>query len=292
MVLTMALFSPSLRPAEPWQGSAISYTANQLDCARFLETGESKILTEAGGRIRNQTSTRWGVWQFRATPSNGDVGLEGWLDTLALTRRSPETSISPDTDGLIGGRYRGILSRTGTYTSSVRPFVPDEVAEVAEMSGALDDFFPALPARALGPGEEWTDSLGLTIRRLPDSVYSGVALSRYALDSRKESKAAPTPADTLPLKLRQKTEERGEFVWHPVLGLLRRDRRIVVETTVPPSRSVRQAVRSKVEQRIIVARELTRVSTSARQTAAPDRTAGRPDSGVPGSPRSEPGCRP
>jgi hypothetical protein len=254
MVLTMTLLPGPRRPT-PWQGSAIGYTANQLDCARFLETGESKILTEAGGRIRNQTSTRRGFWQFRAAPSNGDVGLEGWLDTLALTRRSPETSISPDTDGLLGGRYRGTLSRTGTYTSNVRPFVPDEVAEIAEMSGALDDFFPALPARALGPGEKWADSLGLTIRRLPDSVHSGVALRRYALDSRKESKTAPTPADTLPLKLRQRTEERGEFVWHPVLGLLRRDRRIVVETTVPPSRSVRQAVRSKVEQRIIVARD-------------------------------------
>ncbi|MEA2724780.1 MAG: hypothetical protein QOH59_2551 [Gemmatimonadales bacterium] len=291
MVLTMTLFSAPLRPT-PRQGSAIGYTANQLDCARFLEISESRILTEAGGRRRNQTSTRRGVWQFRAAPSHGGVGLEGWLDTLVLTRRSPETAISPDTDGLLGGRYRGTLSRTGIYTSSVRPFVPDEVAEIAEMSGALDDFFPAVPARALGPGEEWTDSLGLTIRRLPDSVHSGVSLLRYALESRKESKAAPTPADSLPLKLSMKTEERGEFVWHPVRGLLRRDRRIVVETTVPPSRSVRQAVRSKVEQRITVARDLTKMSRGDRQIAAPDRTAGRPDSGVAESIRSAPGCRP
>ena len=128
------------------QKPAVSYTAEQLQCARFLEIGESRILTEAGGRIRNQTSVRRGFWQFRATPSKDDVGLEGWLDTLVLTRRSPEAAISPDTDGLIGGRYRGILSRTGSYTSRVRPFVPDEVAEIAEMSGALDDFFPPLPA--------------------------------------------------------------------------------------------------------------------------------------------------
>jgi hypothetical protein len=290
MVLTMTLFPGPLRPAPPWQGSTIGYTANQLDCARFLEIGESKILTEAGGRIRNQTSTRRGVWQFRAAPSNGDVGLEGWLDTLVLTRRSPEAAITPDTDGLLGGRYRGTLGRTGTYTSRVRPFVPDEVAEIAEMSGALDDFFPPVPPRALKIGEEWTDSLGLTIRRLSDSVHSGVSLLRFALESRKESRAAPTPADTLPLKLRQTTAEEGEFVWHPVLGLIRRDRRIVVETTVPPSRSVRQAVRSKVEQRIIVARDL-RTSRAARQTAAPGRTAGRPVSGAPVSSRSEPGCR-
>ncbi|MEO8090758.1 MAG: hypothetical protein ABI703_10715, partial [Gemmatimonadales bacterium] len=116
MVFTVALLAGSLGPATPWQGSAVGYSASQLDCAQFLEIGESKILTEAGGRIRNQTSTRRGVWQFRAAALNGYVGLEGWLDSLVLTRRSPETAISPDTDGLLGGRYRGTLGRTGIYT--------------------------------------------------------------------------------------------------------------------------------------------------------------------------------
>ncbi len=256
-VLTMALLPASSSPAKQGQEWAVRYTTNQLNCARFLEVGQSNILTEAGGRTRNQTSARRGRWQFRAAASKDDVALEGWLDSLVLSRSSPETTITPDTDGLLGGRYRGTLSRTGVYNSKVRPFVPDEVAELAEMGGALDDFFPALPARALKPGEEWTDSLGLTIRRLPDSALSGLPLFRFALESRKESRVASAPADTLPLKLHQKTAERGEFVWHPLLGLLRRDRRIVVETTVPPSRTVRQAVRSKVEQRITLVRDLT-----------------------------------
>jgi hypothetical protein len=262
--LTMAPLPGTLPPAKPAQEWAVAYTANQLDCARFLESVASEILTEAAGRTRRQTADRRGVWQFRAAPSNNEVSLEGWLDSLVLSRRSPETTISPDTDGLLGGRYRGTLSKTGTYSSKVRPFVPDEVAEIAEMSGALDDFFPTVPSQSLKAGEEWTDSLGLTIRRLPDSALSGVPLFRFALESRREARAAPTPADTLPLKLRQKSEEHGEFVWHPLLGLLRRDRTIVVETTVPPSRSVRQAVRSKVEQRITVARDLTERAGCAR----------------------------
>jgi hypothetical protein len=263
-VLTMAFLPATLPPARPWQEWAVGYTAKQLDCASFLETVTSDILTDAAGRTRHQTADRRGVWQFRAAPSHDHVMLEGWLDSLVLSRRSPETTISPDTDGLLGGRYRGTLSRTGVYTSKVRPFVPDEVAEITEMSKALDDFFPPLPPRTLKAGGEWTDSLGLTIRRLPDSALSGVPLLRFALESRTESRAAPTPADTLPLKLRQKTEERGEVVWHPLLGLLRRDRRIVVETTVPPSRSVRQAVRSKIEQRITVVRDLTERAGCAR----------------------------
>lgn len=264
MVMTMALLPDTLPPVKPGQEWAVRYTATQLNCARFLETVASEILTEAGGRTRRQTADRRGVWQFRAAASNDDVSLEGWLDSLMLSRRSPEMTISPDTDGLLGGRYRGTLSRTGVYSSRARPFVPDEVAEIAEMSGALDDLFPRVPSRALKAGEEWTDSLGLTIRRLPDSALSGVPLLRFTLNSRREARAAPTPADTLPLKLRQKSEEHGEFVWHPLLGLLRRNRRIVVETTVPPSRSVRQAVRSKLEQQITVVRDLTERPGCAR----------------------------
>jgi hypothetical protein len=264
MVLTMTLLPATLPPATPGQEWTVGYTAKQLDCSRFLETVASEILTEAGGRTRRQTADRRGVWQFRAAQSDDGVTLEGWLDSLVLSRRSPETTISPDTDGLLGGRYRGTLTGTGVYGGRVRPFVPDEVAEIAEMSGALDDFFPRVPTRALKVGQQWTDSLGLTIRRLPDSALSGVPLFRFALESRREAKAAPTPADTLPLKLRQKSEEHGEFVWHPLLGLLRRDRRIVVETTVPPSRSVRQAVRSKVEQQITLVRDLTLQAGCAR----------------------------
>jgi hypothetical protein len=190
------------------------------------------------------------------------LSLEAWLDTLAITRRSEETAISPDTDGLIGGRYRGRLGSTGSYTADVHPFVPDEVAEVAGMATALDDFFPRLPPRTLGVGELWTDSLGLTIKRLSDSVAAGVALNRFELRKRENSTAAASTRDTVPLELKQESDEVGQFVWHPQRGLLRRQRSIVVETTVPPSRSVRQAVRSKVEQRLT----LVRTSHGGRQT--------------------------
>jgi hypothetical protein len=176
--------------------------------------------------------------------------VEAWLDALAITRRSEEASISPDTDGLLGGRYRGRLSATGSYTASVRPFVPDEVAEVAEMATALDDFFPRVPPRSLEVGEAWSDSLGLTIKRLPDSLSSAVALRRFDLRKQAKSQLAASARDTV--ELEQESTEVGRFVWHPQRGLLRRERSIVVETTVPPSRNVRHAVRSKVEQRLTV----------------------------------------
>jgi hypothetical protein len=238
------------------QDSALQYRAEQINCAKFLEVAESKILTQSGGRGREQFAGRTGVWQFRAVPADREVVLEGWLDSLVLWRRSAETTIRPDTDGLIGGRYRGALSPQGAYASRARPFIPDEVAEVAGMGSALDDFFPPLPPGRLKPGQSWKDSLGVTIRRLPDSALSGVPLYRFALEQRQRASSAEPQGDTVPVRLRQTSREQGTFVWHPSLGLLRRDRVILVETTVPPGRSVRQAVRSKIEQRITVERDL------------------------------------
>jgi len=252
-------------PVPTGQDWTVRYTAKQLDCARFLESGESTIQTETGGRRRQQTSERRAVWQFRASPSKEGIALEGWMDSLVVSRRSAETTISPDTDGLLGGRYRGSLSATGAYSSQVRPFVPDEVAEVAGMATALDDFFPPLPTRQLLPGGTWSDSQGLTIRRLSDSALSGLSLFRFELSRKDESRVAPRPVDTLALPLRQLSEEQGTFVWHPLLGLVRRDRRIVVQTAVPASRTVRQAVRSRVEQRIRVTRDLSGDPTACRR---------------------------
>lgn len=255
LLLVGLVASPELNAQS--QAVGVRYTAKQLDCARFLEDAHSDIQTESGGRRRHQTSGRQSLWRFRAAASEEDVGLEGWLDSLVVWRRSDETTIRPDTDGLLGGRYRGKLTKSGAYLGRVRPFVPDEVAEVAGMGTALDDFFPPLPSRPLKPHEVWTDSAGITVKRLPDSALSGVPLYRFELETRGETRSATVPGDSLPLRLRQLTQERGSFVWHPLLGLIHRDRRIVVQTTVPAGRSVRQAVRSKVEQRIILSRDLT-----------------------------------
>jgi hypothetical protein len=238
------------------QALELRYIASQLNCARFLESAESDIQTESGGQLRKQTAGRTGVWQFRASPAVEGVSLEGWLDSLSLWRKSPETTVRPDTDGLLGGRYRSTLSASGRYASKARPFIPDEVAEVAGMGTALDDFFPPLPSRPLRPGQAWSDSAGVTLRRMADSGMSGVPLYRFELEIRRDSTSKPASKDTVGIGLRQVSREHGTFVWHPLLGLIRRDRRIVVETSVPAGRTIRQPVRSRVEQRITVQRDL------------------------------------
>ena len=256
MVAAAALLMPP--PSLSAQGEPVTlrYSSAQLNCARFLEDSESKILTEAGRREQQQTTGRRGVWRFRAAPERAGIALEGWLDSLSLWRQLRKSVVRPDTDGLLGGRYRGWLAPDGVYESRKVPFVPAEVAELADMTTVLNDLLPPLPDQPLRPGQAWTDSAGVTVRRLADSGMSGVPLYRFQLKDRRTTNAAAVPGDTTVIRLRQTSTEEGTFVWHPSVGLIRRERHITLKTTVPARGVVQQTVRSQIEQRITLTRDL------------------------------------
>jgi hypothetical protein len=224
------------------------YTADQLACSAFHETSRGRLETQTGSRIRRETLTRDGTLRVRAQPAGSAIAIEAWYDSLTLGRESPETNLTPDTDGFLGGRYRGRLTFAGRYSAIARPFVPDEVAEVADMSGALDDILQPMPLGALGVGDHWSDSSGLELRRLPDSLAGRRVVQRLDVHSRRESHRATIRGDTASIPARQVTVEEGRVDWDPRVGLLRRVRHLVVETTVPAGGPVAQPVRTRLEQ--------------------------------------------
>ena len=244
-------------PGQPMvhaQGAAPAYSATQLHCARFAETSHSEIETETARGSVEATADRIGVWSFRARDSSGGVVLEGWYDSLSLRRRSAESEVSADTDGLIGGRYRGLLRPAGGYVQFARPFLPDEVAEVADLSGVAQDLFPPLPPEPLGREESWRDA-GLEVSRLPDTVVAGRTLLHFRLEARSEAHEAVPRGDTVPIPVRQTSVERGDVFWSTASGLVRRTRDITTEATIPSGGRIQQPVRSRVIQRV----ELTRL---------------------------------
>jgi hypothetical protein len=252
---------------------SVRYRASQLDCTRFQRTARSEIETSLAGPPRRESAGLDGRLVLRVAPATGDsMRIEAWFDTLEVWRRSPEGTLQPETDGVIGGRFRGILSSLGRYRPEARPFVPDEVAEVADLSTVLDDLLPRIPPVPLAVGQAWSDASGVEIRRLADSAAAtGEPLLRFRLTDRREVQEAPVKGDSIPIRLRQTTREEGTFTWHPRDGLLRRDRRVTVETNIPPGGRVRRPVRSRVEQRIVLER-LSRGATCPERTAAPGRT--------------------
>jgi hypothetical protein len=234
--------------------AGFAYTAARLDCTSFEEHSRARLDAETGTRLRRETLTRDGVWRMRARPAAAAIRLEAWYDSLALTRESVEGTLAPDTDGLLGGRYRGTLTPTGGYTAEARPFVPDEVAEVSELGGAMDDLLPPLPPVALAVGERWTGRSGLELRRLPDSTAGRRVIRRLELRMRTESHRADVRGDTTALPARQVTAEDGQVDWSPAAGFLRRARHIVVETSVPAGGPLKQPLRSRLEQDVTLER--------------------------------------
>jgi hypothetical protein len=240
--------------AAPIQDAPLRYTARQLNCTRWNESSHSEVETATDRGSSRATAGREGRWSFRARDTAGGVALEGWYDSLAVWRRADSIEVAPDTDGLIGGRFRGRLGPRGVYAAAARPFVPDEVAEVAELSGALDDLFPPLPPVLLTPGRSWRGP-GIDISRLADSTSDGRALHRFSLQARHERRETTPRGDTLPVPIHQTISEEGEITWDPAAGLVRRTREIVVETSISAEGRIRQPVRSRVVQRV----ELRRV---------------------------------
>ena len=241
------------------------YVSSTLACARFAEEVRAELTTEMGGRTRRTTAGRDGVLVVRGRPDSGSVRLEAWYDSLSVWRQGPEGRVEPDPDGFIGGRFGGRLGPRGRYLPIVRPFVPDEIAEIVRLDRMLEDFFPLLPPNPLEPGAAWADSAGSEIRRLADSVAGGVALGRFAY-ARPATLAPADPAavDSLTPGLTEEGRETGRFVWHPRDGLVRIDREITVTASVPAGRFVRAPVRSRLVQRIGVAREGAGCGADAR----------------------------
>jgi hypothetical protein len=244
----LVLLGGLLAPAQP------QYRAAQLECARFHETITGKVQTQTGGRRRVERIGRDGVWTLRASPDGEAIVVEGWYDSLSVWRAASDGKLTGDTDGLIGGRYRARLTPTGAISIVSRPFIPDELKEVADLSGALEELLPELPPHGLEPGQSWSDSAGLDIRRLADSATARGPVLRLEVHDRHVAVTAPLEGDTASVELHQTTVETGRIDWSPTLGLLRREREIVVETAIPPGGQIRQPVRSRLDQHISVTR--------------------------------------
>jgi hypothetical protein len=127
------------------------------------------------------------------------------------------------------------------------------VAEVADLSTALDDLFPPLPPAPLPPGASWEGADG-AIARLADTVVGGRTLLHFALDLRRRASETTPHGDTIPVALTQTTTEQGILLWDPHIGLVERRREILVETSIPAAGRIRTPVRSRVVQHVILTR--------------------------------------
>ena len=229
---------------------APAYQASTIGCSVFRESVRTDIRAQRGGPPYEERGQRTGLLVVRATPATL-LGFTAWYDSLVVWYDATEGRLVPDTDGLVGGRWEGTISPTGDVALASRPFMPPELRAISDLSDALLDFFPPLAPVTLVPGQTWTDSLGLTITRLADSLALPAPVQRYQwrIDSRGEP---PLAADST-ARLRQRATDEGVLVWDAGTGPLTWRRTVTIDTDVSGP-GVRLPYRGKVTQRIEVIR--------------------------------------
>lgn len=224
-----------------------TYLAVDLTCAAFRETVRTATRLQGPGGRQEETLSRDGVLSIRSRPEPPALRLEAWYDSLTLRRDGPLGLVVPDTDGLIGGRWRVTLDARGAARIQGRPFIPDEVRQAGELSDLLLDFFPALAPVPLAVGDSWRDSSALEIQRLADSTAGGRALPRFTW-----RRSAYAPGDSLPVR-GQRHDDQGTVVWDPERGPLAWTRRVVINAELRGT-GTGPWIRSRVEQRVDVQR--------------------------------------
>jgi hypothetical protein len=227
-----------------------AYTAAMLDGAAFDERVRASVRTQTGGATRIESLGRDARWRMRAEVGAAAIGVEAWYDSLSLWREAPEGRLVPDTDGLIGGRYRGTVSPAGLVTLTTSPFVPDELAEVSDLTRALATFLPPLPPAALAIGATWDDGEGFRISRRADSTAAGVTYLRFRWSRTSADTLTQVEDDTLRYEIRSTSREEGHLVWHALAGPVAWWRDAVTDVEIPAEGPVQRAVRSRLEERL------------------------------------------
>ncbi len=213
------------------QPAPARYTAAQLACATFLEEVRTEIRSTIGTVVREERAGRDGVLVLRAAGTDSLLDLTAWYDSLTVWREGPEGRITPDAEGLLGGRWRGTLDPTGRYASRMVPFIPDEVAEIADLRTVLDDFLPLLPGGALADD------------------------ARYRWRRNSVADSTTVVQDTIAVPVRRESEEEGSLVWDQRQGPVRWERTLRLTARIAPGGPFRRGVLTVVTQRVRVERQ-------------------------------------
>jgi hypothetical protein len=218
------------------------YAMHGLAGGVFVEQVHSEVTTQTGSAERHRTITR--VARYAATVRADTLVITA--DSLRLDETADGTHQVIDVDAVIGGRWRLLIDARGLATVVEVPFVPGTVADVSDLSSAMDDFFPAAPPM-IAPGAQFTDSSHRAWRRLADSA----AARRFRWSEQRPSDTTYMGPDSVQVHTMETAHEDGNVAWNVQRGPVAWSRHI--QTTVT-SHFAGRTVRAIADQRIVVSR--------------------------------------
>ena len=248
-VIALAVVVPCGKVLTAQVASSIRYQADALACVSLHQSVMSDIETIHGDDRRMETVGWEGDLVLRAeADTGGALSVTAWFERLRVWRDIPEGRLEPATDGILGGRYRGVLSSDGDYRTISAPFVPDAVSAIAAMGTALDELFPPLPPLPLVPGGTVTDGRGWGFDRLSDTLMASGTAWRLRLLRNDTTSVSVDWGNGQFSKGESVEEERGRMLWQEGVGPLSWVRRITTVVTFPTTAVSNRSVRTQVRQ--------------------------------------------
>ena len=209
------------------------------DTLRFREVtvATSEIAAPTGTmNIRSEHDATIAV-----TFTRGDTA-RAWFQALTLRARYPGGESTPATAGLLGQPYVLTLGARGDVRTLSVPAFSREIAEASDLTHEFNDFFVRLPAVALLPGVEWTDTTSRETRNAAGRTLVTTRIGRYrvrgdttiggvrgvAVEARTQNRlesSGPSPTPGMRMSTLQEGTETGTFVFSPGEGRLLARRR-------------------------------------------------------------------
>ena len=232
------------------QAQVPAYSAPMLNGVRFRQSIRSQIRIETGSTVSQERSGRDGLIALTATSSDSGIQITGWFDSLSVWREAGGRRYEPETDGMVGGRYRGVLSGSGAYAWADQPFIPEAISEIADMATAFDDLLPPLPMGGLAVGQAMALPGGWRIERRADSA----SLIRFSLSGERRKTAVGAQLDSTLVEAATFEKEMGTLLWDRSRGPMLWSRQITMSAALPAKGAIRRAVRTQIEQSVLLER--------------------------------------
>lgn len=149
-------------PAEPPAPPALAYELPPVPTATYVQGDTAVVQVDAGGQMIDVTvaSRTTMSMAFEPTPE-GAIRVTATIEELDARATNPMAPAQTADESEVSGPVVFTLSRTGEGTLVSAPEIGEAARTFVSPGVMAATFFPRLPARAVRPGDTWTDTISV-----------------------------------------------------------------------------------------------------------------------------------
>jgi hypothetical protein len=215
-------------------GSALAYGLPEGGSVSYVHADTVAVAVDAGGQTIDVDQTSVGTLDMTFRPSGAAIEVSAVYSALDAQASNPMQGTQRATAGDVKGPIVFTLSQTGEATLVTAPELTGAAPQLLDIGSLAGTFFPRLPARAVQPGDAWTDTVHVESDRpdgqiishsivaytvAGDTVVSGRPLLKVTFVSQDE-RSADVTQQGMDMSQDVSGTMRGHFLWDRSRGIL------------------------------------------------------------------------